>query len=395
MSGMYRLLLNAVLGMVVFSVLAFSAAGSASAAVAVPERGAPLKPPAERSVAAPIRPTPSKRPPARPAPKATIATAPERRYLTGINHEFQDLNNCGPVTTNMVLSYYGVDLSQDYTANKLRPNPRDVSVGAIEMVTFAQLEYDFAGEVSWGGNMKLLESFIANGVPVIALQPLTPTSDVNHFRLVHGYDRAERTVTVSDSYLGRNLVWSYEYFEGLWEQRGYSYSLIYPRKQQATVTAITEKYRANDEARRAASLERVERLVERRPDDPWAWLQLGQTLYRRERYQESLAAWERANELGLPEKAVWYAPWPAQLMNDLGRYSEARELASAVLAKNPGSSEMYYERARAAQEMGDFAAVRSDLASAVSYAPYHPKFRLGQSEFDRIGRFSPTQRPGW
>jgi hypothetical protein len=309
------------------------------------------------------------------APRVRVASAPTRYVLSGVPWERQGLNNCGPVTTNMVLGYYGVHLSQAYTEGRLKPNPADVAVGAVEMVTFAQLEYGYGGEVGWGGNMRLLETFIANGIPVTVLQPLHPTSDINHFRVVYGYDREDRTVRVNDSLLGRGLVWSYDYFEGLWRQRGYSYNLIYPRRDQALAEAITLRYRANDERRRREGLQRSRRYVEENPSDPWGWLQHGQTLYHRERYGESLRAWERANALGLPARALWYVSWPAALMNALGRHAEARDMASGAIANNPGSSEMYYERARAYHELGEPGLARENLRLAREFAPYHPRFR--------------------
>ncbi len=107
-----------------------------------------------------------------PTPKrqVRVAPAPSRYYLYDIPHEFQTRANCGPVTTNMVLGYYGIDLTQKYTANKLRPSPDDVSVNMIEMATFAEIEYGFAGYLGRGGNMRMVEQLIANQVPVIVLQ---------------------------------------------------------------------------------------------------------------------------------------------------------------------------------------------------------------------------------
>jgi len=353
----------------------------ASAAVVMPERGGTatltIKPP---KAPAPVRsrPTTKREKPAAKVsarPAFTITSAPDRRYLGDLPYDAQWLNNCGPVTTNMVLGYYGIELSQGYTANKLRPSPRDVSVGAIEMVTFAEIEYGYGGEVGWGGNMRLLETLIANDVPVIALQPLDPSSDINHFRVVHGYDRSRGVVMVSDSYRGRNLEWSYEYFEGLWNRRGYSYSLIYPSNKTALVEAITERFRADDNTRDREGLARTEQFVKDAPNDPWAWLQWGQTLYHRERYQESLRAWERANELGLPEKALWYNVWPISLLNQTGSNEAARDLASDVIANNPGSSEAYYERARANHALGDTQNARENLRLALEFAPYNPNFR--------------------
>lgn len=329
------------------------------------------------AIGAPIdhRAAQSARPAPRSIPRVRVAPAPARRILSGVPWERQGLNNCGPVTTNMVLGYYGTELSQAYTAARLKPNPADVAVGAVEMVTFARLDHGYGGEVGWGGNMRLLETFIANGIPVTVLQPLDPASDINHFRVVYGYDRESRTVTINDSLLGRNLVWSYEYFEGLWRQRGYSYNLIYPRRDQALAEAITLRYRAGDERRRREGLQRSRASVKENPADPWAWLQLGQTLYHRERYAESLRAWERANALGLPARALWYVSWPAALMNALGRHAEARDLASGAISNNPGSSEMYYERARAYHELGEPRLARENLRLAREFAPYHPRFR--------------------
>ena len=365
-----------------------------SAAVLQPDRGSSATPVAKPTAKPPKSRTPVRaqrpdnrnkrlKPVARIAnrPAVAIPPVPARRYLGNLPYDAQWLNNCGPVTTNMVLGYYGIQLSQGYTANKMRPSPRDVSVGAIEMVTFAEIEYGFGGEVGWGGNMRLLEALIANNVPVIALQPLDPESDINHFRVVHGYDRSRGVVLVSDSYRGRNLEWSYEYFEGLWNRRGYSYSLIYPQSKSAMVEAITEKYRADDATRDREGLKRTQEYVENSPNDPWAWLQWGQTLYHRERFQESLRAWERANELGLPEKALWYNVWPIALMNETGRHEAARDLASGVLSNNPGSSEAYFERARASHALGDPESARRDLRLALDFAPYNPYFREAYAQY--------------
>ncbi len=141
-----------------------------------------------------------------PRPAPSFTPPPARHKLQTVSYEPQRMNNCGPITTNMVLGHFGIESSQEYTAMKIRPNPDDVSVDDIEMVTFAEIEYGYQGEVKWGGNMRLLEALIANGIPVIVLQLLDPTSDIDHFRVVQGYDRVRRVVTVSDSSAAR--TWS-------------------------------------------------------------------------------------------------------------------------------------------------------------------------------------------
>lgn len=385
----YRLILTALAALM----LALSG-GVASAAVAMPDGGGLSPKPA---VAEPARKTVSSRAKARSGPVAgarkaagaapatkprpRLRPAPDRYRLYGVPHEFQARSNCGPVTTNMVLGYYGVHLSQAYTASKLRPNPADVSVNMIEMTTFAEEEYGFRGELGWGGNMAMVEQLIAHKMPVIVLQAPSYTSDLNHLRLVHGYDRERGTVTVSDSYYGPNLTWSYDYFRGLWDRRGNGFAVIYPRSKQPVVRAILHRYLPTEGTRRARALERSRNLVESRPYDSFAWLRLGGTYYHGGRSQDALRAWNKANALGLPRQALWYAAWPVSLMNDLGRYADARDLATQAVAHIPGSSEMYYERARAYHALGRTGLARENLELAAEYAPYHPLFREAAEKY--------------
>jgi len=347
----------------------------ASAAVTMPDGGGgvtaePVQRPAPVTRSAHVaRPVPVSR------PTTAVATPPERHFLDTVSYEPQHMNNCGPVTIDMILGHYGITLSQVYTANKLRPSLDDVSVDNIEMVSFAKIEYGYQGEVRWGGNMRLIEAFIANNIPVIVLQLLDPKSDIDHFRVVQGYDRARRVVTVSDSYRGENLQWSYEYFEGLWDRSPREYSIVYPPRKAALVQAITQQYRAEEKTLERESLAEMQSYINASPSDPWGWLRLGQMLHHWNHDQQALGAWNRAVELGLPQKALWYVVWPISLLNQIGRHQEARELASGVLAGQPASSEAYYERARANMALGNTSLARHDLRLALEYAPYNPQFR--------------------
>ncbi len=315
-------------------------------------------------------------------PDAPFAAPPQSYYLEGISHEYQQLNNCGPVTTNMMLSYFGTNLSQAYTASKLKPHPQDVAVSSIEMVSLAEIEYGYGSAIGRGGNIKMLEALIANGIPVTVLQPLQENSDINHFRVVRGYNRKAGTITINDSYLGPNLVWSYGFFERMWAEQGEAYAMLYPKAKEAVVQTIIRRYSEDEEIRRDTRLQRTQQAVKETPNDPWAWLQLGATLYYREQYSESLAAWEKANALGLPEKALWYTAWPIGLHIEVGRYDEAVRLATNAISHTSGNAELYYERARAYDGMGNKALARENLEMATQFAPYHPVFREVLAAYD-------------
>ncbi len=320
----------------------------------------------------------------RPAPPVTPAPSftppPARHKLQTVSYEPQRMNNCGPITINMVLGHFGIGLSQEYTAMKIRPNPDDVSVDDIEMVTFAKIEYGYQGEVKWGGNMRLLEALIANGIPVIVLQLLDPTSDIDHFRVVQGYDRVRRVVTVSDSYRGKDLEWSYEYFEGLWDRSPREYAIAYPPSKAAVVKAITQRYGTDDRSVERELLAELRAYVQSSPTDPWGWLRLGHMAYHWEHYEEALQAWDRARALGLPQKALWYGVWPIALLNQVGRHHEALELASGVIENRPASSEAYFERARAYEALGQPSLAWDDLRLGLDSAPYNPHLRAAYKQ---------------
>ena len=77
--------------------------------------------------ATPLPPTPI---PARPTP-----TSPVSITLSGLRHEHQGWNNCGPTTLTMALSYWGRGETQYDAASVLKPDPEDKNVSPWEMAS--------------------------------------------------------------------------------------------------------------------------------------------------------------------------------------------------------------------------------------------------------------------
>lgn len=69
--------------------------------------------------------TPSNLPRSLPIPTQTLTPIPESILLTGIQHEYQTWNNCGPATLAMALSYWKWEGNQRIIADFTKPNPRD------------------------------------------------------------------------------------------------------------------------------------------------------------------------------------------------------------------------------------------------------------------------------
>jgi hypothetical protein len=109
--------------------------------------------------------------------------------LTGLTHQWQTWNNCGPVTITMNLSYYGRTETQVDAAPVLKPNKDDKNVSPYELAAYARtLGYEAVVRV--GGNLDLLKQLLSNDLPVIVETWLNPEDKggLGHYRLFTGYD---------------------------------------------------------------------------------------------------------------------------------------------------------------------------------------------------------------
>ena len=115
-------------------------------------------------------PSPTLEPTATPAPTATpvplYAPAQPAAALTGIRHEWQTWNNCGPATLAMTLSYFGSPLDQAAIGAVLRPFPDDKNVSPHELVDFARGQ-GYEATLLVNGNADLLRTLVSNGLPVL------------------------------------------------------------------------------------------------------------------------------------------------------------------------------------------------------------------------------------
>ena len=58
--------------------------------------------------------------------------------LTGLTHQWQTWNNCGPATVTTQMSYFGRSESQAEAAQFLKPNPDDKNVSPHELTAYAR-----------------------------------------------------------------------------------------------------------------------------------------------------------------------------------------------------------------------------------------------------------------
>jgi hypothetical protein len=113
--------------------------------------------------------TPTSVPTAAPSSTPTMIPTPlpSKASLTGIQHQYQMWNNCGPANLAMALSFWGWKGDQRNTAAFLKPNPQDKNVMPYEMESYVEQEAGLEAVVRLAGDLNTVKAFVSSGFPVI------------------------------------------------------------------------------------------------------------------------------------------------------------------------------------------------------------------------------------
>ena len=137
---------------------------------------------------------------ATPQPSPTPTSIPGQVSLSGIRHEYQSFNNCGPANLAMTLSYWGWQGDQRDTAAVLRPGEYDKNVMPAEMVAFVEENTDLKAVARVGGDLETIKRFIAAGFPVLIEKGYDPEHDdwMGHYLTLNAYDDTQRLFTAQE-----------------------------------------------------------------------------------------------------------------------------------------------------------------------------------------------------
>ncbi|CAM3517349.1 C39 family peptidase [Deinococcus frigens] len=325
-----------------------------------------------------------------------VASALPAQVSVGkITHEYQRLNNCGPVTVGMALSRWGSTLNQYDIAPKLKTNGGDVNVSPEELAAFARSQ-SMSVHLARGGTPLMLRRLLAAGFPVIA-ETWFVTHDsggMGHYRLLTGYDDAGGTFSALDSYMGR-LGFSYAELDELWRAFGRTYLVIAPRARQAELDAALG-YHADARVSKRAAL-RVALNEAEKKNDAVAWLNVGQAKLNLGDSRGAVRAFDAAFAArpdpkldptrpahavgGLPWRTLWYSFGPLEAYTRNARYDDVLRLTSAVLRDAPAHEEMYYWRGRALTGLGRVADAKAAYREALRL---RPGFLAAQTELAKL-----------
>jgi len=331
------------------------------------------------------------------APTQSPTPIPDAVQLTGVVHEYQSMNNCGPATLSMALSFWGWEGDQRNTKQWLRIHPDDRNIMPGEMVASVIQQTDLSAMVRWGGDIEVIKKFIAAGYPVIIerdMGDVRPNEDwTGHFGVITAYDDSRGRVRLQDSYISSDYPLAYESLIKYWRAFNYVYVVIYPPEEESKILSILGPHA--DEAfnhQHAAQLAEEESAALTGRDLFFTWFNLGTSKVNLGEYFEAAQAYDYAfdvvyptiPDLGKPWRMMWYQTGPYEAYYYTGRYQAVKQLADFTLA-NTGVSEIeetWLWRGRARLALGDQAGAIEDFRAALKY---HPGWWEAEAELRELG----------
>lgn len=313
------------------------------------------------------------------SPTATLAPSPAQAFLTSPPYEKQTANNCGPAALSMMLRMFSWTGSQKDIADVIKPVNGDRNVNPEEMAFWVR---NYAGwlriEYRVGGDLATLKRLLAASYPVIveattSLNPEDtgwPDDDLwaAHYLLLTGYDDSTQTFTAQDTYRGPDKKISYEQLESEWKPFNYLYLVVYLPEQEDEIKSILAS-NWDPDLNRQNALTLAQTATADDPSDAFAWFNLGSNLVYFERYYEANDAYDKARELGLPQRMFRYQFGPFLANFHAQRTDDLLALTEYALQRTDMSEETWLWHGWALYRNGDLNGAIKDWRKALSVRP--------------------------
>jgi tetratricopeptide (TPR) repeat protein len=309
---------------------------------------------------------------ATPAPLPASAL-PTKVLLSPMIHEYQKLNNCGPVSLAMAADYYGASITQFDAADVVKGSPQDRNVSPEEMVDYLH-SLGLGAEFRVDGSQDLMQRLLAAGLPVIVHQWLVRPQDgvlVGHYRVLRGYDAGRSLFIANDPYTGPNFTISYTQFEEWWRPFNRGYIPVYRPEQEAQVAAILgDDWDAPSNWRHALAGAQTE---VQSIADGYAFFNLGDDYLALDDPVQAVQAYNRALAFELPDHFLWYQFGPLEAFNRTGDHQRVLDITKDVLAKAGELEEARLQRGMAYLALGNPAAARTEAEKALADNPRYKR----------------------
>ncbi len=335
--------------------------------------------------------------PETPIPTATAQSAPlstqlvstqswgSSALLGGITHHRQTWNNCGPSNVSMALSFYGWTRGQEYAASYLKPEREDKNVSPHELVAFVNEQSDINALWRVGGDLDLLRTLVYNEFPVIIERShmFEGYDWIGHYQTIAGYDDNQGIFVIYDSFLGdRDIITeTYDEVDTGWRDFNRTFIVVYePSREDYLMQLLDDRARPLSAAQHAYDIALEE--ARANPQDAYAWFNMGTSLTMLGSYEAASIAFDRAIEVSVPWRMLWYQFGPYEAYFEVERYTDILSYVEANLG-NGGEwvEETYYWQGRAYEAQGEIALAQSAYRQALNH---NRLFDPAQTALDRL-----------
>jgi tetratricopeptide (TPR) repeat protein len=293
----------------------------------------------------------------------TLPPLPAQALLNSPPYEKQTPNNCGPAALSMMLHIFGWSGTQKDISDVIKPVVGDRNVNPEEMAYWVR---NYAGwlriEYRVGGDLETLKRLLAAAYPVIVESTTSLNPDDSgwpdddlwaaHYLLLTGYDDATQSFTVQDTYRGPDKQVSYEQLVTEWKPFNYLYMVVYLPEQEEEMKGLLAS-NWDPDLNRQNSLASSQAATVQDPSDAFAWFNLGSNLVYFERYDEANAAYDKARELGLPQRMFRYQFGPFIANFQANRTEDLLALTDYALQRTEMSEETWLWHGWALYRKGD------------------------------------------
>jgi tetratricopeptide (TPR) repeat protein len=277
----------------------------------------------------------------------------------------------------MYLRFFGWEGDQETITQVIKPYREDRNVNVEELAYYVRTHAGWLNaQYRVGGDLDLLKSLLAAGFPVMIEEsfyfdePYWTNDDLwaAHYQLLTGYDDATKTFIGQDSFHGPDLKIPYKTLDEYWQSFNRVYILIYPAEKEGAVKQILgenwdEKYN------RQQALEIAEEETQSDPENAFAWFNLGSNLTYFERYIEATDAYDKARELGLPQRMLRYQFGPFIAYFHSGQMDDLIALTDYAIDITKNSEEALLWHGWAMYRQGDKSTALADFQQALVENP--------------------------
>jgi hypothetical protein len=321
--------------------------------------------------------TPNPTPAITPTQEPSPTPLPGKVALPAPTWEKQDINNCGPAALTMYLRFYGWEGVQETITKVIKPYREDRNVNVEELAYYVRTQAGWL-QVQYrvGGNLELIKSLISAGIPVMIEesfffeQPYWSGDDLwaAHYQLVTGYDDATQTFIGQDSFRGPDQNIPYQILDDYWQAFNRVYFLVFPPGKETLVKEILDKDWDTD-ANRQHAMETAQQETLSDPKNAYAWFNLGTNLTYFERYIEATDAYDKARELGLPQRMLRYQFGPFIAYFHSGQMDDLVALTEYALKVTPNAEEALLWHGWAMYRQGKDSVAMEDFQQALVENP--------------------------